>query len=327
MSVLLRGGEGFPGTVAVASVSKRFGHILALDDLSLDIHEGEAFALLGPNGAGKSTLISIIATIQQPDSGSVAVGGHDVMRSPMKARKMLGIVFQEPSLDTRLTVQENLDFHGRIHGVPRRQRLRRIEQLLELVELSEVRHKIVRGLSGGMKRRAEIARALVHDAKILILDEPTVGLDAQSREKIWSYLDRVRGERGLTLIVTTHYIDEVDGCDRVCIVDGGKVLALDSPDALRSKYAQDTIRARPEDIATEQAIFAAFPQARLRRNGEIAISVASPEAGPVMDRLRGFGRGVRYLSLERPSLESAFLNLTGRELRGEQAAALGRGRE
>lgn len=311
-----------PGIVTVAAVSKRFGHTLALDGLSLDIGRGETFALLGPNGAGKSTLISIIATIQQADSGTVTVGGFDVARRPMKARQLLGVVFQESSLDTRLTVQENLEFHGRIHGVPRKELRARIDDLLDLVELTEARHRIVRGLSGGMKRRAEIARALVHDARILILDEPTVGLDAQTRERIWDYLDRIRAARDLTLIVTTHYIDEVDGCDRICILDHGKIIALDSPDALRTRHGRDTVRIRAADPAAFSAILAAHPGAKTRRNGEIAIEADPAEVEPLMSGLRArHGDRLAYLTLERPSLESAFLNLTGRELQGEQPAA------
>ena len=218
-------GEG----IVVAGLSKRYGRTLALDGIDLTIGAGELFALLGPNGAGKSTLVHILTTILAPDAGSATVAGYDVVRQPLAARRTIGVVFQEPSLDDRLTVAENLEFHGLVYGVPRALRRSRITELLALVELSEWRDRLVRSLSSGMKRRLEIARALIHDAKILFLDEPTVGLDVQSRERIWGYLAQLKAERGLTLVVTTHYIEEVEDCDRVCIIDHGHILAVDTP--------------------------------------------------------------------------------------------------
>lgn len=302
--------------ISVTGLSKRFGHSLALDNLSLSVNAGESFALLGPNGAGKSTLISILATIQKGDSGEVRVAGLDVAKSPLQVRKHLGIVFQEPSLDSKLTVEENMDFHGRIFGVPRKLRRERIEDLLAMVELTEVRGKLVRELSGGMRRRVELARALVHDARVLILDEPTTGLDPQSRDRIWAYLDRLRAERDLTMIVTTHYIEEVDGCDRACIIDNGKVLALDTPDALRAAHARHILRLRFADQAAAAEMLATWPEAMAHRSGEIMLSVAGEVANAQMDALRArFGDRIAYISIERPTLENAFLTLTGRELR------------
>ena len=219
--------------IRVEAVSKRFGRTLALDEVGFDVGRRELFALLGPNGAGKTTLMHILCTILRPDSGRAQVNGQDVVKAPLAARRGLGIVFQEPSLDDRLTVVENLELHGLVFGVPRKLRRQRIGDMLELVELTDWADKPVRSLSSGMKRRLEIARALVHDAEILLLDEPTVGLDAQSRDRIWSYIQRLRNERHITVLVTTHYIEEVEGCDRACIIDNGKVLALDTPDALR----------------------------------------------------------------------------------------------
>lgn len=300
--------------VSIKDVSKRFGRTLALDQLSLDILPQETFALLGPNGAGKSTLIHILSTILELDSGSVTVCGHDVRKAPLKVRKNLGVVFQEPSLDGRLTVEENLNFHGLVYQVPGRLRRQRIGEMLDMVELGTARHRLVRTLSPGMKRRVEIARALIHDAKVLILDEPTIGLDAQSRERIWAYLGRARAARALTLIVTTHYIDEVDDADRVCIIDHGKVLALDTPDGLRASHGHDVVRVTPRDAETEGRILAQYPGALRQRDGEIAIAGAGSAA--VMDALLAqYGTSISHLSFERPSLESAFLNLTGRELR------------
>jgi len=299
--------------VEVTGLGKRYGRTLALDGIDLSIMRNEVFALLGPNGAGKTTLIHILCTLLKPDSGTAKIAGFDVARQPLKARSQLGVVFQEPSLDGRLTVQENLNFHGLVHRVPFRLRRRRITEMLELVELTEWRHALVRTLSAGMKRRVEIARALIHDSAVIILDEPTVGLDAQSRERIWTYLGKLRRERDLTLIVTTHYIDEVDSCDRVCIVDGGKVLALDTPEALRARYGVEQVRITPRDAATRSGILAQNPNALSEPGGDIVLPGATHG---VVDRLLGgFGTGISNISIERPSLESVFLTLTGREIR------------
>jgi ABC-2 type transport system ATP-binding protein len=188
----------------------------------------------GPNGAGKTTLLHILCTILRPDSGTARVNDVDTAKSPLQARRRLGVVFQEPSLDDRLTVYENLNFHGLVYGVPAAQRKSRIDEMLALVELADWRERLVRTLSSGMKRRLEIARALVHDTRTLFLDEPTVGLDAQSRERIWQYLHRLRSERELTVIVTTHYIEEVEGCDRVC--NDGEIVLKSSGDAFTESF-------------------------------------------------------------------------------------------
>ena len=235
----------FEPAVAIEGVSKRFGRTLALDNVGFDVRRNELFALLGPNGAGKTTLGHILCTILKPDSGTARINGIDVIKNPLAGRRSLGVVFQEPSLDDRLTLYENLNFHGLIYGVPAAQRRSRIEEMLALVELSEWREHLVRTLSSGMKRRLEIARAFVHDAQILFLDEPTVGMDAQSRDRLWGYVRRLRRERELTVIVTTHYIEEVEGADRVCIIDRGHILANDTPAALKLAHGQELLRVVP----------------------------------------------------------------------------------
>jgi ABC-2 type transport system ATP-binding protein len=303
--------------VRVDSLSKRYGRTLALDSISLAIRTNELFALLGPNGAGKTTLIHILCTILAPDSGTVTVAGFDVVRHPLKARKHLGVVFQEPSVDDRLTVFENLNFHGLVYQVPAAIRHKRIDELLELVELEDWRHALVRSLSAGMKRRVEIARALIHDSAVLILDEPTSGLDAQSRERIWAYLMRLRQERALTIIVTTHYIEEVEGCDRVCIIDHGHILAIDTPAALKAAHGRELIRVVPDDAATTQAIRTSYATARTGGDGTIVIEVDGEDVAETF--LKQFGGRLRRLSIDSPSLESVFLSLTGRELRDQPA--------
>jgi ABC-2 type transport system ATP-binding protein len=305
--------------IRVEAVSKRYGRTLALDAISLEVRGRELFALLGPNGAGKTTLLHILCTILRPDSGAARVGGFDVVRQPLAARRRLGIVFQEPSLDDRLTVFENLDLHGLVFGVPRRVRRQRIEEMLALVELTGWADKPARALSAGMKRRLEVARALIHDSEILLLDEPTVGLDAQTRDRIWSYIRRLRDERQITVLVTTHYIEEVEGCDRVCIVDQGRILALDTPEALKQAHGQVLARLTPATEPDREAIAARFADRLTGTQGE-ELTLVSDEAF-VASLLAEFGTRITALKLESPSLETVFLSLTGRELRDRAAGA------
>ncbi len=305
--------------VVIRGISKRYGRVEALTDVSFDVRDNEMFALLGPNGAGKTTLIHILCTILKPDSGTATVAGEDVLRHPTRVRRRLGVVFQEPSLDGRLTLEENLNFHGLVYGVPRALRRRRIDEMLELVELTEWRGKLVRTLSSGMRRRAEIARALIHDARVVILDEPTVGLDAQSRQRIWQYLRKLKEVRGLTVIVTTHYIDEVEGCDRICIIDHGRLLALDTPTRLKEAHGNEMVRLVPRDETAAAAILKRLPDAVRGSEGDIVVRVPHEAGG---ERIAAsFAAETRQVVLERPSLESVFLNLTGREIRDRAAGS------
>ncbi len=303
----------------VTGVSKRYGRTLALDDVHFAVQGQELFALLGPNGAGKTTLLHILTTILRPDAGTVRVGGIDIPAHPTQARRHIGVVFQEPSLDDRLTVSENLEFHGLVFGVPGPLRRRRIAEMLELVELADWRDKLVRTLSSGMKRRLEIARALIHDSRILFLDEPTVGLDAQSRERIWRYIAQLRRERDLTVVVTTHYIEEVEGSDRVCIIDHGKILAIDTPATLKASRGQQLLRVVPRDEPVAAEIMDAYPGNATRHAAEIVLKSDSPTFPELF--LARYGTRIRRLSIEEPSLESVFLSLTGRELRDQAAGA------
>jgi ABC-2 type transport system ATP-binding protein len=307
--------------VAICGVTKRYGRTLALDAVSFAVQPNELFALLGPNGAGKTTLLHILCTILKPDSGSAAINGVDVVAHPREARRHLGVVFQEPSLDDRLTVFENLNFHGLVYGVPAARRQSRIDELLALVELAGWRDSLVRTLSSGMKRRLEIARALVHEARVLFLDEPTTGLDAQSRERLWQHVRALRRRRQVTVIVTTHYIEEMEGCDRVCIIDRGHILANDTPAALKSRHGQQIVRVVATDEAAAGEIVAACPDLAVRRDGEIVIK-SSGDAFAEQLLVRFAGR-IRKFSVEEPSLESVFLGLTGRELRDQAAGARG----
>jgi ABC-2 type transport system ATP-binding protein len=305
--------------VELDGVTKRYGRTLALDNVSFEVRPGELFALLGPNGAGKTTLLHILCTILRPDGGTARINGVDLVRHPLDGRRHLGVVFQEPSLDDRLTLYENLNFHGLVYGVPARQRRQRIADMLALVELADWRDRLVRTLSSGMKRRLEIARALVHDARILFLDEPTVGLDAQSRDRMWRYLHRLRSERELTLIITTHYIEEVEGCDRVCVIDHGKVLAIDTPAALKAAHGQELLRVVANEEATASDIIAAYADRAIRKDAEIILKSSGDAFAESF--LARYGSRIRKFVVEEPSLESVFLSLTGRELRDQAAGA------
>jgi ABC-2 type transport system ATP-binding protein len=311
--------DGAVPEVAIDGVTKRYGRTLALDDVSLAVRRNELFALLGPNGAGKTTLLHILCTILKPDSGTARIGGIDVVARPLQARRSLGVVFQEPSLDDRLTVYENLNFHGLVYGVPAARRKSRIDEMLHLVELADWRDSLVRTLSAGMKRRLEIARALIHDARVLFLDEPTVGLDAQSRGRLWQHVQALRQKRDLTVIVTTHYIEEMESCDRVCIIDHGHILTNDTPAALKIAHGQQLIRVVANDEPTAAEIVAAYPDLAHRNDTEIVIKSSGEAFAEAL--LSQFGGRIRRFIVEDPTLESVFLSLTGRELRDAPASA------
>ena len=302
--------------IRLDGVSKRYGRTLALNEVSLEVGEQQMFALLGPNGAGKTTLMHILSTLLRPDAGSAFVAGVDVIRQPLKARRRLGIVFQEPSLDDRLSVRENLDLHGLVFGVPRTLRKQRIKELLALVELTDWADKIVRTLSSGMKRRLEIARTFIHDSEILLLDEPTVGLDAQTRDRIWHYIRRLQNERKITVLVTTHYIEEVENCNQVCIIDNGKVLADGAPEALKRQFGQQLLRIIPKTKADHAEIVTRYAK-QLSKADETEIILTSEDSFSE-NFLAENSSHIRSLSIEVPSLESVFLTLTGRGIRDKE---------
>jgi len=220
-------------TIRVKNLVKRFGDFLAVDDISFDVAEGEIFGFLGPNGAGKTTTINILCTLLLPGAGQALVNGFDVVDSPNQVRKSIGIIFQDPSLDERLTAYENLDFHGMIYHLRPRDRKERIKVLLDLMGLYSKKDSIVRTFSGGMKRRLEIARGFMHRPKILFLDEPTIGLDPQTRRHIWDYVSKLSAQEKITIFLTTHYMEEAEICNRVGVIDQGKIAALDTPAALK----------------------------------------------------------------------------------------------
>lgn len=299
--------------ITVDDVSATYGGKLALDHVSLSIPRGSNFALLGPNGAGKTTLINILCTLRRPDGGRASVAGADVVSQPTRARQSIGVVFQDSSLDDRLSAWENLDFHGLVYGMAPRDRRARSAAVLALVELEDWRDQIVRSFSGGMRRRLEIARALLHEPEILFLDEPTVGLDAQTRQRIWHYLDQLRRERDLTVLTTTHYIEEVENADMVCIIDHGKIIAQASPDALKAQHGTRWLHVVPQDPAVGKAITARFPSAMPL--GSHSLALPADDDATTDAFLAEFRDRITEVRFQAPTLESVFLSLTGRELR------------
>lgn len=223
-------------TVEVKGLSKQFNGVLAVDNISFEVGKAEVFGFLGPNGAGKTTTINILCTLLMPTSGTAIVNGFDVVSSPNEVRKSIGIIFQDPSLDERLTAYENLNFHGMIYHLSPQKRKECIGELLHMVGLYSKKDHIVRTFSGGMKRRLEIARGLMHRPKILFLDEPTIGLDPQTRRYIWDYILKFSQQEKITIFLTTHYMDEAEICHRTGIIDNGKIVTIDTPKALKEKY-------------------------------------------------------------------------------------------
>ncbi len=229
------------GAVSLDNVCKIYNQVSVVDHLSFTIAPGEMFGLLGPNGAGKSTTIRMLTTLTKPTAGQVEVAGYDVMRQPQQVKRKIGVVLQQTSVDVDLTVWENMEFHGRLHHIPHRLRQEKINQWLEYVELTDRRQDLVKTLSGGMKRRLQIARALLHEPEILFLDEPTVGLDPQTRRRLWEII-RELNQQGMTMLLTTHYMEEVEYlCDRIGIMDSGKLIELGTLSQLRQKHGEGLV--------------------------------------------------------------------------------------
>lgn len=306
-------------------LNRRYGELQAVQDLSLSVQAGELFALLGPNGGGKTTTVNMLTTLLRPSAGRAQVAGFDIATQAAQVRKHIGVVFQGPSLDEQLSAWENLDFHARIYRMPRPLFRQRAADLLTLVELGARQHDAVRTFSGGMRRRLELARGLLHQPHVLFLDEPTVGLDPQTRRAMWDYLHSLRQQSGVTLFLTTHYLEEAEGCDRVAVMDGGKLVALDTPTALKASLGGDVVHIRVADVqAARQPLQAAGHAVRQGPEGLVVEVADGPARIPqLVALLESSGHPVQAVNLRRPSLEDVFIKLTGRAIRSEAPEAYG----
>jgi ABC-2 type transport system ATP-binding protein len=306
--------------IEVENLVKRFGKLVAVDHISFSVAAGEIFGLLGPNGAGKTTTINILCTLTKPTSGRATIAGLDVVHQQSQVRRMIGLVFQDPSLDERLSGLQNLRFHGLVYGVPASVREPRMEQLLRMVELWDKRHHKVQTYSGGMKRRLELARGLLHHPKVLFLDEPTLGLDPQTRNRIWEYILELREREGTTIFLTTHYMDEAEKADRIAIIDYGKLIAMDTPERLKQMVGKDIISVKTDDNQRASAEIKLRYQIEARYDGDgLSFEVANGEEF-LPTFLKEFGTRILRVSLRRPSLDDVFLKLTGREIREEEVS-------
>jgi ABC-2 type transport system ATP-binding protein len=310
--------------IETCELTKQFGSFTAVDHVSFTVGKGELFGLLGPNGAGKTTAIRMLTTLLVPTSGQAWVAGHDVVRAGRKVRESIGVVPQALTSDLELTAWQNLDIYGQFYGLPRVVRHARAGHLLEMVGLRERAHDMVATYSGGMRRRLEIARGLIHSPQVLFLDEPTIGLDPQARRAVWDLLEQLRTESDLTISLTTHYMDEAEKlCDRIAIIDGGKIVAMGTTQELKA-MVKGSDRIRLEVAAGAQAMAALCGQPyvqEITQDSEGAIVIATPDgahAAPrIIEQLEAVGAKIGAMSIERISLEDVFISFTGRRLREE----------
>jgi ABC-2 type transport system ATP-binding protein len=309
--------------IETKNLTKKFNDLVAVDNVTFSVEENEIFGFLGPNGAGKTTTIKMLTTLLRPTSGTAKVVGFDIIKEKNKVRECIGVVFQEPALDTELTGRENLDFHARVYGMSRVEREKRIADVLELVDLADKANVLVKNYSGGMKRRLEIARGLMHYPKVLFLDEPTLGLDAQTRNAIWNYIKRLNKEEGTTIFLTTHYMEEADRLsDRVAIIDHGKLLVIDKPEKLKNNVGKDIITLTCSDIKKlEQRLEKEDWVENIKIvNSSLILSVKIGEKKipQIIEIAQSSNIKIESISIHKPTLDDVFLHYTGRRIREEE---------
>jgi ABC-2 type transport system ATP-binding protein len=308
--------------IQVEGLYHHYGDIAAVDGISFSVDEGEIFSFLGPNGAGKSTAINVLITLLRIQQGTATVAGHDVRKDPQQVRNSIGIVFQDVTLDRDMTCREILEFHGRLYRMPSVERKRRIDELLSLVELDAKRDVRTKHLSGGMKRRLEIARGLMTRPKVLFLDEPTIGLDPQTRMRMWDYIKAVNDE-GTTIFLTTHYMDEADHLsDRISIIDHGRIIVTGTPYGLKNKLGEDLIYLETADLPGTRVALSEMGEVKeLREKSRGIIAMLNGDGTKILpqiiENLADRGIRVSAVNLKKPSMDDVFLHFTGRELRDE----------
>ena len=321
-SPLELGAEERPA-IEARDLRKRFGDFEAVRGVSFDVMPGETFGFLGPNGAGKSTTISMLCTLLKPSGGTALVAGHDVVADRAEVRRRIGLVFQDTTLDDYLTAAENLRFHAELYGVPKRVAGQRVQQVLEMVGLWDRRESITRTFSGGMKRRLEIARGLLHSPRVLFLDEPTVGLDPQTRLHIWNYINELKRREQITMFLTTHYMEEAEFCDRIAIMDNGVIVVSGTPEELKAGIGKDRVELRTDDdeLARQRLREIFGLEASAGENG-LTIHVEHGERF-IPQLFASLGVGIQSVSVARPTLDDVFMEHTGRTIRDAESSAPG----
>ncbi|MFD1934193.1 MULTISPECIES: ATP-binding cassette domain-containing protein [Nonomuraea] len=307
--------------VTVKGLTKTYGKVEAVKGVDFEVRAGEVFGFLGPNGAGKTTTISMLCTLVNPTGGTAGVAGHDVVRERDQVRQNIGLVFQDPTLDGYLTAEQNLRFHAELYGVPKSAVPGRIRQVMEMVALWDRKDAKVMTFSGGMKRRLEIARGLLHSPRVLFLDEPTVGLDPQTRSAIWGYINKLRHKEDITIFMTTHYMDEAEYCDRIAIIDHGEIVVIDSPEALKASVGKDRVQIHTgDDTRAIAALQSRFGIEAAVHEGAVTFAVASGEE--FVPRLFAeLGLPIRSVSVSRPSLDDVFMSYTGSTIRDAESGS------
>jgi ABC-2 type transport system ATP-binding protein len=303
--------------IQVNNLSKQFKTLTAVDDISFFVEEGEVFGFLGPNGAGKTTTINILCTLLSATSGAASIAEYDCAKNPDQVRTAIGIIFQDTTLDAGLTAYENLKFHAYLYNLDRALTERRIDEMLDVVELQNRKHDLIKNFSGGMKRRLEIARGLLHYPRVLFLDEPTIGLDPQTRNTIWDFIDRLRKKEKITVFMTTHYMEEAENCDRIAIMDHGRIIAMDTPARLKEMVHGDVITLVTSDNGlAQQEIRKVFGVETRTENGTLTLE--AEKGDELIPRLiHGLSVTTLSVGIKKPTLNDVFLRLTGRTIRDE----------
>jgi ABC-2 type transport system ATP-binding protein len=313
--------NGGAPAISVEALDKRFGEIHAVRGVNFEVAAGEVFGFLGPNGAGKTTTINMLCTLVKPTSGSATVAGHDVVRERDDVRRHIGLVFQDPTLDTYLTAAQNLKLHAELYGIQRDLVGPRMRQVLTMVGLWERKDAVAGTFSGGMRRRLEIARGLMHSPRVLFLDEPTIGLDPQTRRSIWNYIRELKESEEITIFMTTHYMDEAEWCDRIAIMDHGEIVALDAPATLKAGVGTDRIMIHTDD---NEAAIAELAQ-RFGIEAQIAegaVTFGVPAGEEFVPRLFSeLDVPIQTVSVSRPTLDDVFMSYTGTTIRDAEEDA------
>ena len=303
--------------IEVKSLSKNFGNIAAIRDVSLEVEEGTIFGFLGPNGAGKTTTINILCTLISPSSGSASIAGHDCTRDSSLVRKAIGIVFQDTTLDRDLTAYENLMLHAYLYNLKKSDMKDRIHDALHFVGLYDRKDDTIKKFSGGMKRRLEVARSMLHRPRVLFLDEPTLGLDPQTRANLWEYIVDLPKKHNVTIFMTTHYMDEAEVCDQIAIIDSGSIIATGTPDELKKTVGGDVIHIKTSDNSrAKDELERHFRLDVSEENGELYFTSSHGDAC-IPEIIKTLGETVHSVRLQRPTLNDVFLNMTGKKIREE----------